>query len=315
MTLTRNSDRTARQNPAGSKRRYRVCARFRLYSRRNIHMIKIKNHDFSGTDIPPRTACMEGEDDFDAFAAMNADPRVMEVFPRPLTREGVGSILRAYPRRVPNGRGSGFTPLERISDGSLLGYGSAPRNVRTGCAARSRSDGGCVPTPGATATPRKPHRRASHRHETWHRGDNSFHRRRQPALAAGHAKKSAWSAWASSTTLPCRKDIPAAACALLDRNQGIDSVNGQARSRIAAEYPGLLMPATTPPRNHRVCGVLPFRQRGTPPRRSCPRENGCRLSAARIHSAAPGSATPTQRGLFQHENRRFPRMSSDAAPT
>ena len=27
------------------------------------------------------------EDDFDAFAAMNADPRVMEYFPAPLTRE------------------------------------------------------------------------------------------------------------------------------------------------------------------------------------------------------------------------------------
>ena len=44
------------------------------------------------------------EDDFDAFAAMNADPRVMEYFPRPADPGRVGSILRAYPRRVPNGR-------------------------------------------------------------------------------------------------------------------------------------------------------------------------------------------------------------------
>ena len=46
------------------------------------------------------------EDDFDAFAAMNADPRVMEYFPAPLTREDSSGISAKSSKR----KGSGFTP-------------------------------------------------------------------------------------------------------------------------------------------------------------------------------------------------------------
>lgn len=61
------------------------------------------------------------EDDFDAFAAMNADPRVMEYFPAPLTREESAAFF-GHIRAEFQTEGFGLYAVERISDGSLLGY-------------------------------------------------------------------------------------------------------------------------------------------------------------------------------------------------
>ena len=61
------------------------------------------------------------EDDFDAFAAMNADPRVMEYFPAPLTREESAAFF-GHIREEFQTEGFGLYAVERISDGLLLGY-------------------------------------------------------------------------------------------------------------------------------------------------------------------------------------------------
>ena len=61
------------------------------------------------------------EDDFDAFAAMNADPRVMEYFPAPLTREESATFF-GHIREEFQTEGFGLYAVERISDGLLLGY-------------------------------------------------------------------------------------------------------------------------------------------------------------------------------------------------
>ena len=61
------------------------------------------------------------EDDFDAFAAMNADPRVMEYFPAPLTREESAAFF-GHIREEFQTEGFGLYAVERISDGSQLGY-------------------------------------------------------------------------------------------------------------------------------------------------------------------------------------------------
>ena len=92
------------------------------------------------------------EDDFDAFAAMNADPRVMEYFPAPLTREESAAFF-GHIREEFQTEGFGLYAVERISDGSQLGYTGLHRVTFDGLC-------GQMPTPGATATPRKPHRRA-----------------------------------------------------------------------------------------------------------------------------------------------------------
>ena len=49
------------------------------------------------------------EDDFDAFAAMNADPRVMEYFPAPLTREESAAFF-GHIREEFQTEGFGLTP-------------------------------------------------------------------------------------------------------------------------------------------------------------------------------------------------------------
>lgn len=61
------------------------------------------------------------EDDFDAFAAMNADPCVMEYFPAPLTREESAAFF-GHIREEFQTEGFGLYAVERISDGLLLGY-------------------------------------------------------------------------------------------------------------------------------------------------------------------------------------------------
>ena len=61
------------------------------------------------------------EDDFDAFAAMNADPRVMEYFPAPLTREESAAFF-GHIREEFQTEGFGLYAVEWISVGLLLGY-------------------------------------------------------------------------------------------------------------------------------------------------------------------------------------------------
>ena len=83
-------------------------------------MIKIKTMIF-----PAQTSRLVlrawREDDFDAFAAMNADPRVMEYFPAPLTREESATFF-GHIREEFQTEGFGLYAVERISDGLLLGY-------------------------------------------------------------------------------------------------------------------------------------------------------------------------------------------------
>ena len=83
-------------------------------------MIKIKTMIF-----PAQTSRLVlrawREDDFDAFAAMNADPRVMEYFPAPLTREESATFFGHIHEEFQT-EGFGLYAVERISDGLLLGY-------------------------------------------------------------------------------------------------------------------------------------------------------------------------------------------------
>mgnify|MGYP000221877661 CR=1 FL=1 len=109
------------------------------------------------------------EDDFDAFAAMNADPRVMEYFPAPLTREESAAFF-GHIREEFQTEGFGLYAVERISDGSQLGYTGLHRvtfdglcgQIEIGWRLQSLPHGVGRDGVGATATPRKPHRRALH---------------------------------------------------------------------------------------------------------------------------------------------------------
>ena len=60
------------------------------------------------------------EDDFDAFAAMNADPRVMEYFPAPLTREESAAFF-GHIREEFQTEGFGYTGLHRVTFDGLCG--------------------------------------------------------------------------------------------------------------------------------------------------------------------------------------------------
>lgn len=61
------------------------------------------------------------DDDFPAFAAMNASPRVMEFFPSPLTEAESAAFFDRI-RGEFSQEGFGLYALERLSDGELLGY-------------------------------------------------------------------------------------------------------------------------------------------------------------------------------------------------
>ncbi|WP_418983558.1 GNAT family N-acetyltransferase [Alistipes sp.] len=60
------------------------------------------------------------DDDLPAFAAMNADPRVMEFFPSPLTHAESAAFLRRL-REESAAEGFGVYAVERRSDGEFLG--------------------------------------------------------------------------------------------------------------------------------------------------------------------------------------------------
>jgi RimJ/RimL family protein N-acetyltransferase len=62
------------------------------------------------------------EEDWPAWAEMNADPEVMEFLGSPLTREQSDDIARAVNRRHAID-GTGFLAIERRSDGAFLGAG------------------------------------------------------------------------------------------------------------------------------------------------------------------------------------------------
>lgn len=61
------------------------------------------------------------EEDQPAFAAMNADPRVMEFFPAPLTDAESRDLLDRI-REEMSTEGFGAYAAERLSDGELLGF-------------------------------------------------------------------------------------------------------------------------------------------------------------------------------------------------
>jgi ribosomal-protein-alanine N-acetyltransferase len=59
--------------------------------------------------------------DREPFAAMNADPEVMELFPAPLTRDESDAFMDRIVQRWDED-GSGLWALERRADGVLLGF-------------------------------------------------------------------------------------------------------------------------------------------------------------------------------------------------
>jgi ribosomal-protein-alanine N-acetyltransferase len=59
--------------------------------------------------------------DREPFAAMNADPEVMELFPAPLTRDESDAFMDRIAQRWDED-GSGLWALERRADGVLLGF-------------------------------------------------------------------------------------------------------------------------------------------------------------------------------------------------
>jgi RimJ/RimL family protein N-acetyltransferase len=66
------------------------------------------------------------EDDRDPFAALNADPRVMEFFPAPLDRAGSDAMLDRLRADVA-ARGWGLWAVEVVDGGALAGFvGLAP---------------------------------------------------------------------------------------------------------------------------------------------------------------------------------------------
>lgn len=61
------------------------------------------------------------DEDFPAFARMNADPRVMECFPAPLSLSESAAFFDRILREFET-EGFGLYALERRTDGELLGY-------------------------------------------------------------------------------------------------------------------------------------------------------------------------------------------------
>jgi RimJ/RimL family protein N-acetyltransferase len=70
----------------------------------------------------PRLLLRQWRDgDFEPFAAMNADPRVMQHFPKVLTREESDTGVARLRDGIKN-RGWGFWAAERRTDGRFLGF-------------------------------------------------------------------------------------------------------------------------------------------------------------------------------------------------
>ena len=247
------------------------------------------------------------EDDFDAFAAMNADPRVMEYFPAPLTREESAAFF-GHIREEFQTEGFGLYAVERISDGSQLGYTGLHRVTFDGLCGqieviwRLRADAwgnGYAPEAAQACLAL------------------AAKLGRQPALAAGHAENRHGVRGSVQPPSPAGGAPPAAACALLDRDQRIGSGNGRApQFTLRRISQGRESPATTTPANHRVCGGCCYfgHKVGAASRVVLTAGSGRSLSAAPAHSAAPVPRRPRSGDYFSTKS-TVPRMSSDAAPT
>jgi RimJ/RimL family protein N-acetyltransferase len=61
------------------------------------------------------------EADLEPFAAINADPDVMEFFPRPLDREASDQMVQRMQRGIED-RGFGLLAVERTETGQLIGF-------------------------------------------------------------------------------------------------------------------------------------------------------------------------------------------------
>ena len=59
--------------------------------------------------------------DREPFAALNADPRVMEYFPSPLTREASDALADRFESFIET-KGWGFWAVERKADGRFIGF-------------------------------------------------------------------------------------------------------------------------------------------------------------------------------------------------
>ena len=75
--------------------------------------------------FPPQTARLAlrawREEDRPSFAAMNADRRVMEFFPAPLTDAESQALMERIRGEFPTER-FGLYAVERLSDNELLGF-------------------------------------------------------------------------------------------------------------------------------------------------------------------------------------------------
>ena len=191
------------------------------------------------------------EDDFDAFAAMNADPRVMEYFPAPLTREESATFF-GHIRAEFQTEGFGLYAVERISDGLLLGYTGLHRVTFDGLCGqieigwRLRADAwgtGYAPEAAQACLLSPP----------------------SPTCArSGSCRKSAWSAWVSSTTQPCRRGTPCGG--MCSTGQGSKDRFRQRASpavHAAADIAGPRKPGNDNPRKpSSLRGLLLFRAQG-----------------------------------------------------
>ena len=118
--------------------------------------------------FPPQTARLAlrawREEDRPAFAAMNADARVMEFYPAPLT-DAESQALMERIRDEFSTDGFGLYAVERLSDNELLGYVGLHRVTSSGELAGQIEIGWRL------------------RRETRHPGTHLFHLRRKPAFA------------------------------------------------------------------------------------------------------------------------------------
>ena len=254
------------------------------------------------------------EDDFDAFAAMNADPRVMEYFPAPLTREESAAFF-GHIREEFQTEGFGLYAVERISDGLLLGYTGLHRVTFDGLCGqieviwRLRADAwgnGYAPEAAqacltlaaklgieeAIAFTAVTNRRSQRVMQKI--GMECVGQFNHPTLPEGHPLRRHVLYWIGI--------------------KGIDSVNGQARSRIAAEYPGAADAGNDNPRKlDGLRGLLPFRAEAPPGGLA----RGKAAAAFPLHAFIPQRPVPRRprSGDYFSTKSTVPRMSSDAAPT
>lgn len=128
------------------------------------------------------------DEDFPAFARMNADPRVMEYLPAPLSLPESAAFFDRI-RREFETEGFGLYALERRMDGELLGYTGlhrvsfvgplcGPGGNRLAAAQRHVGQRVCLGSGPKLSSVRRPVENGIH---------HLFHRLGQSALTTGHA--------------------------------------------------------------------------------------------------------------------------------